>query len=149
MYAGRIVELGPADKLFESSGHPYTRRLVGAIPRLAGGRSLVGIPGHAPSPGKRPPGCAFAPRCRLRVDECEVAVPDPVEVGPDHTARCIKAHEVVGFEQASYGDPIDLPAGAETPVLTLENVVAHYGETEVLHSINLTLEHHECPRRRR
>ena len=144
MYAGRIVELGPADKLFESSGHPYTRRLVGAIPRLAGGRSLVGIPGHAPSPGKRPPGCAFAPRCRLRVEECEVAVPDPVEVGPGHTARCIKAHEVVGFEQASYGDPIDLPAGAETPVLTLENVVAHYGETEVLHSINLTLEHHEC-----
>ena len=52
MYAGRIVELGPADQLFESSGHPYTRRLVGAIPRLAGGRSLVGIPGHAPSPGE-------------------------------------------------------------------------------------------------
>jgi peptide/nickel transport system ATP-binding protein len=144
MYAGRIVELGPADKLFESSGHPYTRRLVGAIPRLAGGRSLVGIPGHAPSPGKRPKGCAFAPRCRLRVDECEVAVPEPVEIEPGHSSRCIKALEVVGFEQASYGDPVDLPAGDETPVLTIENVVAHYGETEVLHSINLTLEHHEC-----
>jgi peptide/nickel transport system ATP-binding protein len=144
MYSGRIVELGPADKLFESSGHPYTRRLVGAIPRLAGGRSLVGIPGHAPSPGKRPAGCAFAPRCRLRVDECEVAVPEPVELAPGHMSRCIKAREVVEFEQASYGDPVELPAGTETPVLTLENVVAHYGETEVLHSINLTLEHHEC-----
>jgi peptide/nickel transport system ATP-binding protein len=144
MYAGRIVELGPADKLFESSGHPYTRRLVGAIPRLAGGRSLVGIPGHAPSPGKRPTGCAFAPRCRLRIDECEVAVPEPVELAPGHTSRCLKAREVVEFEQASYGDPVDLPAGTETPVLSLENVVAHYGETEVLHSINLTLEHHEC-----
>ena len=54
MYAGRVVELGPAEELFDSSAHPYTRRLVGAIPRLAGGRSLVGIPGHAPSPGKRP-----------------------------------------------------------------------------------------------
>src|SRR6476661_5914822 len=74
MYAGRIVELGPADVLFESSGHPYTRRLVGAIPRLAGGRSLVGIPGHAPSPGKQPPGCAFAPRCALRIDECDLRV---------------------------------------------------------------------------
>ena len=95
MYAGRIVELGPADKLFEGAAHPYTRRLVGAIPRLTGGRSLVGIPGHAPSPGKRPRGCAFAPRCALRVEECEGA--DPARrsaVTPDHTARCIKALEV-------------------------------------------------------
>src|SRR5215470_1971003 len=47
MYAGRVVEIGGADELFRSAGHPYTRRLVGAIPRLTGGRSLVGIPGHA------------------------------------------------------------------------------------------------------
>ncbi len=141
MYAGRIVELGPADKLFESSGHPYTRRLVGAIPRLSGGRSLVGIPGHAPSPGKRPQGCSFAPRCRLRVDECEVAFPDAVQLAPDHWSHCIKAHEVVTFEQAEYGDPLELiPPEAEAPVLTLENVVGYYGSIEVLHSINLTLE---------
>ena len=68
MYAGRVVELGGADELFTSAGHPYTRRLVGAIPRLTGGRSLVGIPGHAVSPGRRPPGCSFAPRCTLRID---------------------------------------------------------------------------------
>ncbi len=144
MYAGRIVELGPADQLFESSGHPYTRRLVGAIPRLAGGRSLVGIPGHAPSPAKRPAGCAFAPRCRLRVDECEVAVPEPVQLAPDHSARCIKALEVVTFEQAEYGDPVELPpAATEAPALTLENVVGFYGDLEVLHSINMTLEQGE------
>ena len=144
MYAGRIVELGPAEQLFESSGHPYTRRLVGAIPRLAGGRSLVGIPGHAPSPAKRPAGCAFAPRCRLRVDECEVAVPEPVQLGPDHSARCIKALEVVTFEQAEYGDPVELPPSeTEAPALTLENVVGFYGDLEVLHSINMTLEQGE------
>jgi len=145
MYSGRIVELGPADELFESSAHPYTRRLVGAIPRLTGGRSLVGIPGHAPSPSKRPQGCSFAPRCRLRIDECEVAVPAPVEVKPGHSARCIRAHEVVRVEQAGLGDPVDLPPSeSEAPVLTLDNVVAHYGAIEVLHSISLTLEHREC-----
>jgi peptide/nickel transport system ATP-binding protein len=145
MYSGRIVELGPADELFESSAHPYTRRLVGAIPRLTGGRSLVGIPGHAPSPSKRPQGCSFAPRCRLRIDECEVAVPAPVEVRPGHSARCIRAHEVVMVEQAGLGDPVDLPPSeSEAPVLTLDNVVAHYGSIEVLHSISMTLEHREC-----
>jgi peptide/nickel transport system ATP-binding protein len=144
MYAGRIVELGPADKLFESSGHPYTRRLVGAIPRLTGGRSLVGIPGHAPSPGKRPAGCAFGPRCRLHVPECDEKVPDMVPLGPDHSSRCIRAHEVVDFKQDDYGDPVALPEPeAEKPVLTIENVVGYYGSTEVLHSINLTLEQGE------
>jgi peptide/nickel transport system ATP-binding protein len=141
MYAGRIVELGPADELFESAAHPYTRRLVGAIPRLAGGRSLVGIPGHAPSPGKRPEGCSFAPRCALRVAECEVAIPEPVEVGPGHTARCIKALEVVKYQQAEYGDPVAMPeTESDQPVLTIDNVVGYYGSIEVLHSINLTLE---------
>jgi peptide/nickel transport system ATP-binding protein len=141
MYAGRIVELGPAERLFESSGHPYTRRLVGAIPRLTGGRSLVGIPGHAPSPGKRPEGCSFAPRCRLRVDECEVAFPEPVVVGPDHTARCIRAHEVVDYKQDEYGDPVALPEpDTDKPVLTIENVVGYYGSIEVLHKINMTLD---------
>ena len=143
MYAGRIVELGPADKLFESSAHPYTRRLVGAIPRLTGGRSLVGIPGHAPSPGKRPGGCAFAPRCALRIEECEAQVPDMLAVAPDHESRCIKALEVVDYQQAEYGDPVALPPSAENAALSLENVVGFYGSIEVLHSINMTLEQGE------
>jgi peptide/nickel transport system ATP-binding protein len=141
MYAGRIVELGPADKLFESSAHPYTRRLVGAIPRLAGGRSLVGIPGHAPSPGKRPQGCSFAPRCALRIDECEVAFPDAIQIAPDHSSHCIKAHEVLTYTQAEYGDPVALPEpDTDQPVLTIDNVTGYYGSIEVLHSINMTLD---------
>jgi peptide/nickel transport system ATP-binding protein len=144
MYAGRIVELGPAAKLFDSSGHPYTRRLVGAIPRLTGGRSLVGIPGHAPSPGKRPPGCPFAPRCRLHIPECDAKVPDMVPLAPDHSSRCIRAHEVVDYKQDDYGDPVALPEPeTDKPVLTIENVVGYYGSIEVLHSINLTLEQGE------
>src|SRR5262249_16748393 len=57
MYAGRVVEVGPADELFHASAHPYTRRLIGAIPHISGRRQLAGIPGRAPSPGSRPAGC--------------------------------------------------------------------------------------------
>ena len=145
MYAGRVVELGLAEELFASSAHPYTRRLVGAIPRLTGGRSLVGIPGHAPSPAKRPPGCAFAPRCSMRISECEAEVPPLLALTPVHSARCIRAVEVVKQGHAKVGDHVEVPhADAATAVLTLENVVAHYGTLEVLHSISLTLEPREC-----
>jgi peptide/nickel transport system ATP-binding protein len=66
-------------------------------------------------------------------------------VAPGHSARCIRAHEVVKVEQGGLGDPVDLPpSDTEAPVLSLDNVVAHYGELEVLHSISLTLEHREC-----
>ncbi|MDX6309765.1 MAG: peptide/nickel transport system ATP-binding protein ddpF [Nocardioidaceae bacterium] len=145
MYAGRVVELGLAEELFESSAHPYTRRLVGAIPRLTGGRTLLGIPGLAPSPGRRPSGCAFAPRCAMRIPECEIDIPPLAPVGPEHSARCIRAQEVVTQKQVKPGDPVSATgAEAGSAVLTLENVVARYGKIEVLHSINLQLEHHEC-----
>jgi peptide/nickel transport system ATP-binding protein len=143
MYSGRVVELGPADRLFDSAAHPYTRRLVGAIPRLTGGRSLIGIPGHAPSPAKRPSGCAFAPRCQLHIDECDTAMPPLTLVAPEHSARCIRAQEVAGQAQARPGDPVDIVGGSNA-VLTLDRVVAHYGKIEVLHSISMTLEANEC-----
>src|SRR6266702_2374850 len=146
MYAGRVVELGGADELFRSAGHPYTRRLVGAIPRLTGGRSLVGIPGHAVSPGRRPPGCNFAPRCTLRIDECETAMPPLLPIGPDHAVRCIRAELVRSGEQSRVGDPIAMPTAdeAEVPALHLANVVASYGRHEVVHSVSLSLAAHEC-----
>jgi peptide/nickel transport system ATP-binding protein len=146
MYAGRVVEIGRAEELFRSAGHPYTRRLVGAIPRLTGGRSLVGIPGHAVSPGRRPPGCSFAPRCTLRVDQCEAAMPPLLPVGPGHAVRCIRAELVLSEAQSRHGDPIDMPAAdeAEQPALRLTDVVASYGRTEILHSVSLSLAAHEC-----
>jgi peptide/nickel transport system ATP-binding protein len=146
MYAGRVVEIGRAEELFKSAGHPYTRRLVGAIPRLTGGRSLVGIPGRAASPGHRPPGCSFAPRCSLRIEQCEVAVPALLPIAADHAVRCIRAELVLAGEQGRVGDPIEMPAPDENqqPALRLTDVVASYGRTEVLHSVSLSLAPHEC-----
>lgn len=145
MYSGRVVEIGQGQELFEAAAHPYTRRLVGAIPRLTGGRALLGIPGHAPSPSKRPPGCTFAPRCAMHIPECDVAVPPLAPVTPEHSARCIRAREVVAQPPIKLGDPVEIAAPDKgSAVLTLDNVVARYGSTEVLHSINLSLQSHEC-----
>ncbi|HEX9063736.1 MAG TPA: ABC transporter ATP-binding protein [Streptosporangiaceae bacterium] len=145
MYAGRMVEVGAAEELFAGAGHPYTRRLVGAIPRLTGGRSLVGIPGRAASPGQRPAGCAFAPRCGLRIEACEQELPALRVVRPGHEVRCIRAEEVLDQSQSRVGDPIDMPhPDQDAAALRLENVVASYGRTEVVHAVSLSLAAREC-----
>jgi peptide/nickel transport system ATP-binding protein len=144
MYAGRLVELGTAETLFSAAGHPYTRRLIGAIPRLTGGRSLVGIPGHAASPGDRPAGCSFAPRCSMRIEQCEQEIPPLRPLAPDHLVRCIRAEEVLTQEQRRIGDQIDMPMAKEQAVLRLDSLIALYGRNEVVHSVSLSLAAHEC-----
>jgi peptide/nickel transport system ATP-binding protein len=89
MYAGRVVETGPADAVIARPAHPYTRGLLDSIPsRTTPGQRLNQIPGMAPSVLALPPGCPFAPRCPIATPAC--ATPPPVvETGPDRWARCI------------------------------------------------------------
>ena len=103
MYAGRIVELGPTAELFANASHPYTRRLVQAIPHLSGRRDLVGIPGRAPSPGARPSGCTFAPRCTFVLDACRAEEPRLRELAPDLWVKCIRAEEVRATRRLALG----------------------------------------------
>jgi oligopeptide/dipeptide ABC transporter ATP-binding protein len=88
MYAGRIVEEGPAMQVLRRPRHPYTEGLLRAAPRLERGK-LVPIPGTVPSLEALPHGCAFAPRCSKHVTDCDAAVPDFYAISPDHRARCI------------------------------------------------------------
>jgi oligopeptide/dipeptide ABC transporter ATP-binding protein len=87
-YAGRIVEEGPSREVLERPRHPYTAGLLRASPQLVR-HKLEPIPGTVPSLTALPPGCAFEPRCPLRIAECTVAMPELRIAGPDHSARCI------------------------------------------------------------
>jgi oligopeptide/dipeptide ABC transporter ATP-binding protein len=91
MYAGRIVETGGAKHVFADPMHPYTRGLMQAVPSLKTerGRPLHTIEGSVPQAATMPPGCPFAPRCPLHIEECDAAVPPLIGVGGGQEARCI------------------------------------------------------------
>ena len=77
MYAGQIIEEGPARAILDTPGHPYTRGLLASVPGAAPGVPLRGIEGTPPRLGELSPGCAFAPRCPERFDRCETVMPEP------------------------------------------------------------------------
>ena len=88
MYAGRIVETGPAESVLGQPAHPYTMALLDAIPRMdVERRHLPVIPGRVPVLGAMPPGCRFAPRCPRATAIChQTPVMEPT--GPTHFAAC-------------------------------------------------------------
>jgi peptide/nickel transport system ATP-binding protein len=143
MYAGRIIERGPRDVIFSTPRHPYTRRLLRAIPDLEGKRAVVGIPGRAPLPGNRPSGCFFTPRCELAIDKCSEAFPSPTSYADGkHLVCCYRADDapskikVVG-EQKPLG-----PAG--DVVLTLSHIDASYGSHQILHDVDFEVRRNQC-----
>ena len=92
MYAGRIVEIGPAEQIIDEPLHPYTVALIKAIPepdpanRL---RQRPVIPGEPPSPTEPPTGCRFHPRCPSFIEgTCEAIDPPLIEVKPGHYVAC-------------------------------------------------------------
>lgn len=97
MYLGRIVELAPADRLYENALHPYTQALISAIPKVetATGkkeeRILLG--GDLPSPTNLPTGCPFHTRCPYAADRCRQERPELTEREPGHFVACHLAKE--------------------------------------------------------
>jgi oligopeptide/dipeptide ABC transporter ATP-binding protein len=88
MYAGRLVELGPVEEIFEDSLHPYTQLLIATLPSLEVRSAFRGIPGIAASPLDPPRGCAFHPRCPAAVDRCFSEVPAYRNVRPGRWTAC-------------------------------------------------------------
>jgi peptide/nickel transport system ATP-binding protein len=100
MYAGRKVEEAPVDALFARPLHPYTKGLLGSIPRLAdaaeGRKRLAEIPGMVPSLKEAVPGCLFAPRCPHATAHCAAEYPPLEEESPGHSVACWEWRRLAG-----------------------------------------------------
>ncbi|GHA15316.1 dipeptide/oligopeptide/nickel ABC transporter ATP-binding protein [Streptomyces spiroverticillatus] len=93
MYAGRVVEVGPARQLYENPAHPYTAALRNAFPPLRGPRRpLTGIPGSPPGLRHPPAGCAFHPRCASRFAPCDTEEPELLPAGAGEAACHLPTH---------------------------------------------------------
>ena len=75
MYAGKIVEQAPVRELFDAPKHPYTRALLGSVPKLGSKEPLYSIPGQPPNLATLPAGCAFHPRCPEALPRCTTEEP--------------------------------------------------------------------------
>jgi peptide/nickel transport system ATP-binding protein len=138
MYAGRPVEIASVEELYRNRRMPYTAGLLGSVPRLDApqGSRLVPIPGAPPSMAALPPGCPFAPRCPLAIDDCRAAEPELLEIVPGHRAACIRTDQVAGRTAAQiYGvstEPTDAADEADDPavVLRVRDLVKTYKLTK-------------------
>ena len=92
MYLGRIVEIGPTERIFTEPRHPYTKALLASIPSLDPARRGIkpAALGDVPSPDNPPPGCHYHPRCAVRLPVCSREDPPVVEF-PDGMSRCVLA----------------------------------------------------------
>jgi peptide/nickel transport system ATP-binding protein len=151
MYAGRIVEAGPAAMLFRQPLHPYTRGLLASVPDAGRAGQLTGIPGQQPPPGHRGRGCAFAPRCDLAIDQCRAGQPERVALA-GRTVRCLRAAEIAGggtahpplAAGAAAASPAAVAASAGAAVLSVRGVSASYGSMPVLSGIDLDVPSRAC-----
>ncbi len=101
MYAGRVVEEGPARQVYENARHPYGKALSAAFPRIgdAGSRFAPrGLPGDPPDPSDLPSGCTFHPRCPVAVDACVTDDQVLRDAGAGRRAACVHAGTAVDAE---------------------------------------------------
>ena len=151
MYAGRVVEQGPAEQILSAPSHPYTRGLVASTPDHLRIRRLVPMAGISVGVGERPRGCAFAPRCQQQVDRCSVELPSLIETTPGHLTRCFEwtatpALDWSPTEPAAVTGPADA-APSET-VLDVQHLYAEYrshgDRNQVVRDVSFTVPKGSC-----
>lgn len=122
LYAGEIMEEGSISQVFKNKFHPYTRGLLGCVPRVDVNKkdiSLKAIPGYIPRPDQLPTGCIFAPRCELVESACREERPPLKEVESGHLSAC-RRFEILKTYGEVVADTRDAQEGQEFGDLVLE-----------------------------
>ena len=124
MYAGKIIERGPAKEIYANPRHPYTVGLLKSVPRLDQPRKakLEPIEGQPPDLVNLPPGCAFRARCRWAIDKCATDLPPLMETGEGHWSACWQSDLLgpstletnLSIDSQAQSSAIDSQAEAET-----------------------------------
>ena len=120
MYLGKIVEVSPAEELYQRPIHPYTEALLSAVPipdpDLSDRRTQIVLEGDVPSPIVPPSGCRFHPRCRYATKICAQQEPPLAEYGGGHLAACHHPLNIgLPATPAGAGEPLPAVAGGEVP----------------------------------
>jgi peptide/nickel transport system ATP-binding protein len=146
MYAGRIIEHGPAAEVLSGPRHPYSLGLLSSIPNPREPRLLRSIRGVAVGVDDRPPGCAFAPRCDQHVPACDDAVPPLENIAADRFVRCIEWRRTPPLAPELRG--LAVARDSTNALLVVEGLRAEHrarGSSLVACSrVSFTLERGEC-----
>jgi peptide/nickel transport system ATP-binding protein len=148
LYAGELVEQGPARAVFDNPRHPYTVGLLRCIPRRGQRKDkdrLDTIPGFLPTPGSAIAGCVFAPRCALAEDICRTTQPPFFKVDEVRTSRCFFHEKAPGLPRAT---PAAIPELASTeggqiggPLVVVEGLAKTFGgHVHALAGVDLSIE---------
>ncbi|GAA0716991.1 ABC transporter ATP-binding protein [Dactylosporangium roseum] len=143
MYAGQVVERGPAKLVCAKARHPYTRALLAATPNVRTSALSKGIRGQVPDPFHAE-GCGFRDRCDFAVVACDTGNISMYDITPKHEARCLRLDEI----EEGNRDDVDASPGrglvrptVDTPVLRAKNLVVAYrgARTRALDDVSLEL----------
>ncbi|HET7170250.1 MAG TPA: dipeptide ABC transporter ATP-binding protein [Gaiellales bacterium] len=125
MYAGRLVEEGPAEAIFREPRHPYTVGLLRCVPRLGSRKEdhrLETIPGFLPQIGESLPACVFVDRCPIATEVCRTEPPPAVPVGQGRFSLCHHTDRIAAIPAPAAEASAPRAAQAVAPVLSLEGV---------------------------
>ena len=143
LYAGRTMESGQTTAIFDTPAHPYTQRLLRAIPTPERAAVLEAIPGEPPSPESRGVGCMFASRCPLVEPACREASVPVVELPGRHLVRCRRVSAATAAV-APVVAPAHVSGAAGEGLLVVDDLAARYGSNPVLSEINLSVPANQC-----
>jgi peptide/nickel transport system ATP-binding protein len=154
LYAGELLEEGPARAVFENPRHPYTVGLLRCIPRRGQRKDanrLDTIPGFLPTPGHTMTGCVFAPRCALAQDRCRESAPPFFAVDEVRTSRCFFHEQAPDLPRATPAavpelahDGADGADGADGPLVVVEGLSKTFGgNVRALAGVDLSIQQGE------